>query len=196
MDLIDIQECATDLNLSIPETQKLIDLQHRLIKRHDLNIQLHKKAETLKVACARFMDDTHTIISHVMEFPVEFFGTYENETLGIKLKPIHFCLFDIYQDLGKAFLEINPDEFLYKYEEVNTRIGDLDTRLLTTFGSGEMMRLLTEDIKKYDVVDGDTPKIHVILTVSTDDTTVGSWRKLCEKPCCLIEVIRLKQDAI
>ena len=67
LDLIDIQECATDLKLSIPETQKLIDMQQRLIVRHQLPIVIHKKALTLKNACARFMDDTHTIHRHGME---------------------------------------------------------------------------------------------------------------------------------
>lgn len=58
--LIDLQELSCDLKLSLPQTQKLLDMQLRIIERHKLPILLHKKALSMKKACARFMDDTHT----------------------------------------------------------------------------------------------------------------------------------------
>lgn len=63
---------------------------------------------------------------------------------------------------------------------------DNPSRLLTDFGSGEFMRLLNEDLKNYaNREDEHNKKIHIIVSVSTDDTTVGSGRKINEKPLYL-----------
>ena len=100
------------------------------------------------------------------------------------MKPIQFCLFDIFKELGKAFLDIKPSEFIFEYKESYQKL-DTNKRSLTDFGSGEFMRLLQKDLRHYEGSGDGTPKIHVILTVSTDDTTVGSWRKNCENPLYL-----------
>ena len=113
-----MQELATDLKLSLPQTQKLIDTTIGIFKRHDVPILIHKKALSMKNACSRFIDDTHTIRCIGMELPCDFFGIYENEQENIKLKPILFSLFDIEQELGKALLDMDPEEFIFDYKEV------------------------------------------------------------------------------
>ena len=63
---------------------------------------------------------------------------------------------------------------------------DKPTRLLTDFGSGEFMRLLNQDLQNYEGrLETHIRKIHIIVSVSTDDTTVGSGRKINEKPLYL-----------
>ena len=178
IDQIEMQELATDLKLSTPQTQKLIDYQFKLFQRHGIDIQLHKTALGLKQASSRYVLEERDITVHGLCLPTQFFGVYEDESKLTKWKSIKFCLFNIVKELAKALSDIDPSDFIEEYEEANNDSG----RILTHFGTGEFMRKLSLDLKNYVSVDDTIKKIPLIISVSTDDTTVGNWRKISEKP--------------
>ena len=191
-DLVDLYGWGLSAGVSERKGNELLQAIHRIMSRHNKTLPMGNTWKAVKLAIRRKCRGLFKFKEFSYALPVRFFGTSKMD--GKAWLPVKAYGLDVAYVLGKALLDVDPDNFAQRPktqtflerpdlmnmldEDGRSLVESLDVRdpalripiqdaKLSDFSTGSVFRRLCEDADQFPPVNGIKP-IHICIAIFSD----------------------------